>query len=158
MAGGVALNCVMNARLRDAGIFDEVWVQPAAGDAGTALGAALCRCDGRARRAGAERQRRRRARRRAAPRRAVAVWTMDHAYLGPGFDDDEIEEPLRWASCPYRRMTTTSRAETGRAAAAQAAIVGWFQGRMEFGPARARRALDPRFADRPRRCRCGSTS
>ncbi|MBL3199680.1 carbamoyltransferase, partial [Klebsiella pneumoniae] len=41
MAGGVALNCVMNARLRDSGLFDEVWVQPAAGDAGTALGAAL---------------------------------------------------------------------------------------------------------------------
>jgi carbamoyltransferase len=118
MAGGVALNCVMNARLRDAGIFDEVWVQPAAGDAGTALGAALW-ADARERGSsdGA-----------LAPRR----WTMDHAYLGPAYGEHEIEQQLRWAKLPYRRATDLA-AETAELLANDR-IVGWFQGRMEFGP------------------------
>jgi carbamoyltransferase len=85
MAGGVALNCVMNARLRDAGIFDEVWVQPAAGDAGTALGAALWVDASQRGRGGALADRR---------------WTMQHAYWGPSFDDATIEQQLRWAKLP----------------------------------------------------------
>jgi carbamoyltransferase len=111
MAGGVALNCVMNARLRDSGIFDDLWVQPAAGDAGTALGAALW----------IDRQ-----------QRGESSWRMHDAYLGPAFDDAEIERALLWAKLPYRRLrdvvgTTSDLLANNR-------IVGWFQGRMEFGP------------------------
>jgi carbamoyltransferase len=113
MAGGVALNCVMNARLRDAKIFDEVWVQPAAGDAGTALGAALY-VD---------------AEQRGHPPR---TWTMDHAYWGPGYTDDEIEQLLQWAKLPYRRLRDV--AEDTAELLLQDKIIGWFQGRMEFGP------------------------
>jgi carbamoyltransferase len=112
MAGGVALNCVMNARLRDAGIFDAVWVQPAAGDAGTALGAALW-ID---------------ALERKGPRR----WQMDHAYLGPGYGDDEIESFLEWSHLRYRRLSDV--AEQSASILADDHIIGWFQGRMEFGP------------------------
>lgn len=113
MAGGVALNCVMNARLRDEGPFDQVWVQPAAGDAGTAMGAALW----------ADRQ---------AAETPPKRWHMVHAYLGPGFSDDEIEQQLRWAKLPYRRVADIA-AETAALLAADR-IVGWFQGRMEWGP------------------------
>ncbi|MFL6664896.1 MAG: carbamoyltransferase [Rhizobacter sp.] len=126
MAGGVALNCVMNARLRDNRMFDQVWVQPAAGDAGTALGAALW-VDARERRApgsdddGA-------AGTALGPRR----WVMEHAYLGPGYDDGQIEQLLRWAKLPYRRAGDLAE-ETATLLAANK-IIGWYQGRMEFGP------------------------
>jgi carbamoyltransferase len=112
MAGGVALNCVMNTRIRDARIFDQLWVQPAAGDAGTALGAALL-VDAR-------------------QRGATTHVSMRHAYLGPSFDDDEIETFLRWSKLPYRRMTDV--AETTATLLADNKVVGWFQGAMEFGP------------------------
>lgn len=145
MAGGVALNCLMNSRLRDAGVFDEVWVQPAAGDAGTALGAALW-VDARARLRGPGGA--------AAPESAVNAadafaggggaqdeegtplaprrWHMTHAYLGPSFAEAEIEALLRWAKLRYRRLDDVP----GEAAAllARGAILGWFQGAMEFGP------------------------
>ncbi|MFO7189114.1 MAG: carbamoyltransferase C-terminal domain-containing protein [Pseudomonadota bacterium] len=111
MAGGVALNCVMNARIRDARLFDEVWVQPAAGDAGTALGAALW-IDYR------ERGRR--------------DWQMRHAYYGPGYDDEEIERFLQWSKLPYRRLDDV--ADETAELLARNCVVGWFQGRMEFGP------------------------
>ncbi|OWW22775.1 carbamoyltransferase [Noviherbaspirillum denitrificans] len=113
MAGGVALNCVMNARVRDHGRFKRVWVQPAAGDAGTALGAALW-IDGRERRASAR------------------AWQMDHAFLGPAYADDEIEAFLRQAKLRYRRAADLS-AEVADLLM-QDKVVGWFQGRMEFGP------------------------
>jgi carbamoyltransferase len=113
MAGGVALNCVMNARLRDSKIFDEVWVQPAAGDAGTALGAALY-VDAEAR---------------GHPPRS---WSMEHAYWGPGYSDDEIEQLLKWSKLPYRRLRDV--AEETADLLLQDKIIGWFQGRMEFGP------------------------
>jgi len=113
MAGGVALNCVMNAAIRDRGPFRNVWVQPAAGDAGTALGAALWTDYN-------ERGR--------PPQR----WRMDHAYLGPAFDDDEIQQFLDWSKCAYRRLDDVP-AETAQLLA-QGKVIGWFQGRMEFGP------------------------
>jgi carbamoyltransferase len=113
MAGGVALNCVMNARIRDRGPFRAVWVQPAAGDAGTALGGALW-VDATAR--GTEER----------------AWRMDHAYLGPAFGDDEIEAFLNWSALPYRRLADVA-GETADLLARDR-IVGWFQGRMEFGP------------------------
>ncbi|WP_157267762.1 carbamoyltransferase family protein [Azohydromonas aeria] len=167
MAGGVALNCVMNARLRDAGLFEQVWVQPAAGDAGTALGAALW-VDARER-AGAEasiqgaavaahvgatagaihpsipQDERKPApagrevalEGRAAPNAVPTVlarsdWSMQHAYWGPGYGDEEIEQFLKWAKLSYRRVDDVA-AETARLLA-QDLVIGWFQGRMEFGP------------------------
>jgi carbamoyltransferase len=112
MAGGVALNCVMNARLREDGPFADIWVQPAAGDAGTALGAALW-VDAE-QRAGARR------------------WRMEHAFLGPDYPDEDIEQLLREAKLAYRRPPDIVQ-ETARLLA-QNKVVGWFQGRMEFGP------------------------
>jgi carbamoyltransferase len=113
LAGGVALNCVLNARLRDHTPFRSVWVQPAAGDAGTALGAALA--VDLAERAGAPR-----------------AYAMEHVYLGPSYTDTEIEGFLRRAKLPYRRMTDTAAAVADLLAADK--VIGWFQGRMEFGP------------------------
>ena len=113
MAGGVALNCVMNARLRDRGHFRRIWVQPAAGDAGTALGAALW-VD---------------ARQRGGDQRA---YRMDHAFLGPSYPDDEIEAFLRWSKLSYRKMNDVAAEVSALLARDQ--VIGWFQGRMEFGP------------------------
>ncbi|MDB5350184.1 MAG: carbamoyltransferase [Planctomycetota bacterium] len=113
MAGGVALNCVMNARVRDRGLFKNIWVQPAAGDAGTALGAAMW-VDARERPRG--------------PR----PWSMEHAFLGPSFGEHEIEAFLRWSKLPYRRLSNV--AEETAEILAQDRVIGWFQGRMEFGP------------------------
>lgn len=113
MAGGVALNCVMNARVRDRSPFDEVWVQPAAGDAGTALGAALW----------VDYEQR---------GRPARHWSMEHAYLGPAYGDAEIAEFLDWAKLPYRKLDNV--AEETAALLAENRIIGWFQGRMEFGP------------------------
>ena len=113
LAGGVALNCVMNARLRDEGPFGGVWVQPAAGDAGTALGAALL-ID---------------ARERGAVERA---YLMEDAYLGPAYAAADIEAFLREAKASYRRPADLAGAVADLLVGDS--IVGWFQGRMEFGP------------------------
>lgn len=112
-AGGVALNCVMNGRLRDEGPFEHIWVQPAAGDAGTALGAALW----------VDAQQRGNSERR---------YQMEHVFLGPGYSDDEIEQFLRWAKVPYRRVDDI--ADEMAKLLAEDKIIAWFQGRMEFGP------------------------
>jgi carbamoyltransferase len=137
MAGGVALNCLMNSKLRDAGIFRRVWVQPAAGDAGTALGAALW-TDARERR-GVEDDSAMLHAAEASDARSGAVftlaprrWQMTHPYLGPAFADDEIEALLKWAKLTYRRVDDV--AEQTAQLLAQNKIIGWFQGRMEFGP------------------------
>ncbi|MDQ2906344.1 MAG: carbamoyltransferase [Chloroflexota bacterium] len=113
LAGGVALNCVMNARLRDRGPFKRIWVQPAAGDAGTALGAALW-IDALER---GDNERR---------------YHMHHAFLGPAYSDDEIEQFLRWSKLPYRRLGNV--AEEAAEILAQDKVIGWFQHRLEFGP------------------------
>jgi carbamoyltransferase len=113
LAGGVALNCVMNARIRDQGPFKQVWVQPAANDAGTALGAALW-VDAQERGSGER------------------AYRMDHAFLGPQFADDEIEQFLRWSKLSYRRLA--NGVQEVAELLAQDKIIGWFQGRMEFGP------------------------
>lgn len=115
MAGGVALNCVMNARLRDRGPFKTIWVQPAAGDAGTVLGAALW-TDIRIR--GDDTRR----------------YVMDHAFLGPNYSDEQIESFLKWTGVKYRRMENV--AEETVDLLVQDKVIGWYQGRMEFGPAR----------------------
>ncbi|WP_375444650.1 carbamoyltransferase [uncultured Fibrella sp.] len=126
MAGGVALNCVMNARLRDQGPFKNIWVQPAAGDAGTALGAAMC-VDAQQRQTNERR------------------YEMTHVYLGPSFSDDEIETFLNWSKLPYRRLTDVSQEVATYLADGH--IIGWFQQGMEFGPRAlgARSILAPPF-------------
>jgi carbamoyltransferase len=113
MAGGVALNCVLNAYLRDKSSFENIWVQPAAGDAGTALGAALW-IDSQQREENAR------------------YFEMEHAYWGPGYTDDEIEKFIKWAKVPYRKSENI--AEDAAAILADDKIIGWYQGRMEFGP------------------------
>jgi len=110
LAGGVALNCVANSRLAEAGPFDEVWVQPAAGDAGTALGAALHV----ARELGDE------------PR------PMPSAALGREWSDDELERWLRAAKLRHERPPDI--ADAAAEALAADGIVAWFQGRSEYGP------------------------
>ena len=113
LAGGVALNCVMNARLRDQGPFRRVWVQPAAGDAGTALGAALL-VDARERGT------------------TTRTYRMESACLGPAFEDPQIEDFLRWSHLAYQRLDNVAAATAGLLA--RDLVVGWFQGRLEFGP------------------------
>ncbi len=113
MAGGVALNCVMNARIRDRGPFKNIWVQPASGDSGTALGAAILvdsEESGTSRRA----------------------FEMSHAYWGPEYSDQEIEQFLKWSKVPYRKLENIAE-ETAEILAADK-IIGWYQGRMEYGP------------------------
>lgn len=114
MAGGVALNCVMNARLRDKGPFKNIWVQPASGDAGTSLGAALW-IDAKA-----------------ANRNGQRHFRMDHAYWGPEYSDEQIEAFLKWTKTPYKKLENVA-AEAARLLADDK-IIGWYQGRMEFGP------------------------
>jgi carbamoyltransferase len=113
MAGGVALNCVLNAVIRDYSNFKNIWVQPASGDAGTALGAALW----------ADIQLR---------KNAAKAFTMDHCYWGPEYTDEEVEKFLQWTKVPYRKLNDVAK-ETA-AILANDKIIGWFQGRMEFGP------------------------
>lgn len=110
MAGGVALNCVANARLAAQGPYERVWVQPAAGDAGTALGAAL----------------------HVAHAAGDAVVPMPGAALGRGWSDDEIEAELCRAGLPYTRPASIA-AHTARVLA-DGGLVAWFQGRAEYGP------------------------
>lgn len=122
LAGGVALNCVLNARLRDHGPFRYIWVQPAAGDAGTALGAALW-IDARERNLGSV----------SSPEQVKnRPYCMDHAFLGPAYSDEEIEGFLRWSKLPYRRLQDVAMAAAH--ILAENKIIGWFQGRLEFGP------------------------
>lgn len=113
LAGGVALNCVLNARIRDRGPFRNIWVQPASGDSGTALGAAMS-VDQSVRGSGKK------------------SFVMDHAYWGPEYPDEEVENFLTRAKISYRKLENVA-AETARLLAADK-IIGWFQGRMEFGP------------------------
>ena len=130
LAGGVALNCVANSRLWRDGPFERIWVQPAAGDAGTALGAALHVAQGLG----------------DAPR------PMTGAALGRGFDEQELERVLEAARVPYERPDEP--AEAVAAVLAANGIVAWFQGRSEFGPrALGHRSLlaDPRDAANLRR-------
>jgi carbamoyltransferase len=113
LAGGVALNCVANARIRDKGFFKNIWVQPASGDDGTALGAALW-VDARQRKSNEK------------------TFVMDHCYWGPQYTDAEIEKQLKLWKVPYRKLENI--AEETADILAQDKIIGWYQGRMEFGP------------------------
>ncbi len=119
LAGGVALNCVANGRvLREAGI-DRIWIQPAAGDAGGALGAALAACfqhHGQAR------------------VRATGPDGMQGSFLGPEFTQAEIEQRLTAAGAIFETHGDDGLLDTTAQALAAGQAIGWFQGRMEFGP------------------------
>ncbi len=119
LAGGVALNCVANGILLREKIFENIWIQPAAGDAGGALGAALC------------------------------AWYLHYkneryvtkdrdmmkgAYLGPEFNDDEIEMELQMCGSIYKKLSDDELFERVADALANKKAIGWMQGRMEFGP------------------------
>lgn len=119
MAGGVALNCVANGKVLRDGMFKRIWIQPAAGDAGGALGAALAAYyifKGQPR----EMNNR--------------LDAMAGAYLGPEFDDDEIERRLTAAGARYVRLNPDALLERSVDDLAGGKALGWFQGRMEFGP------------------------
>ena len=119
LAGGVALNCVGNGRLLREGPFDQLWIQPAAGDAGGALGVAqlICQryCSG--------------------PREVSNGHdAMQGSYLGPSFSDAEIEAYLKAQGAPYERLDRSALSPRVASLLADEKIVGWFDGRMEFGP------------------------
>ena len=123
LAGGVALNCVGNGRVLREGPFEKIWIQPAAGDAGGALGAALSVwyqhlgnsrstvqvCRG-------------------------SIDGMKGSYLGPSYSHGDIEAFLEGSGAPYRRLPRREVIEKAARALANEKVVGWFQGRMEFGP------------------------
>ena len=128
LAGGVALNCVANGKVLRDGRFDEVWVQPAAGDAGGALGAALAashRLFGEPRRSGAEN---------GSGGNGPGTDAMRGALLGPEFRRDEIEDALDAAGGRYETLADAALTEAVATALVEGKVVGWFQGRMEFGP------------------------
>jgi carbamoyltransferase len=136
LAGGVALNCVANGQLHRAKIFDQLWIQPAAGDAGGALGAALLASH----------------RKFSVPRRVDPNRDSQQAtLLGPAYSSHEIRAYLDRRQIPYRRVENAAqRTQQVAAALAQGQVVGWFCGRMEFGPRSlgARSILgDPRRAE-----------
>ncbi len=119
LAGGVSLNCVANGQLREKGIFRDIWIQPAAGDAGGALGAALLayhqfhggpRAEGR--------------------RQDL----MSGSYLGPEYSPEEIERQLTEAGATFEALTTDAMLQRTIAGLVEGNAIGWFQGRMEFGP------------------------
>jgi carbamoyltransferase len=119
LAGGVALNCVANGKLQRAGLFDRLWIQPASGDAGGALGIAYAIAH-------------------AAPdrptREAGARDAMQGAYLGPVFDASRIRADLDRFGAVYHRLDENVLFDSIATALAREKVVGWFQGRMEFGP------------------------
>jgi len=117
LAGGVALNCVANGKLLRDASCDRIWIQPAAGDAGGALGAALAGYHlqlGHARRANGD--------------------LMNGAFLGPAFTQPEIEDRLRRCGARFEVLEDGALIEGAARDLAQSKALGWFQGRMEFGP------------------------
>jgi carbamoyltransferase len=119
LAGGVALNCVSNGKILREGIFDNIWIQPAAGDAGGALGAAL---------AGYHLFK-------GQPRSVTpGSDAMKGSYLGPVFEQSDIEARLSAAGAKFHVLTEDAVIDATAAALAEEKAVGWMQGRMEFGP------------------------
>ncbi len=117
MAGGVALNCVANGKLSKENIFKNIFIQPAAGDAGGSLGAALAayyiyfKKD-----------------------RCIVDNSMQGAYLGPEYKEDEVKEVLEGFGAKYRQLDQKEIMQTVAKVISEGGVVGWFQGRMEFGP------------------------
>jgi carbamoyltransferase len=118
LAGGVALNCVANGKILREGAFERIWIQPAAGDAGGAVGAALAAYHGFARR----------------PRVVCDGDSMHGAYLGPDFAQSDIERRLGEAGGRFSVLDDGCLIDTVARHLSSGLAVGWFQGRMEFGP------------------------
>jgi carbamoyltransferase len=118
LAGGVALNCVANGKVLRARTFENIWIQPAAGDAGGAVGAALAAVHLY----------------RDAPRKPNGGDGMAGALLGPSFPQTEIERRLAAAGARFTMASTDEMIEIAATALADGRALGWFQGRMEFGP------------------------
>jgi len=118
LAGGVALNCVANGRLLREGPFADIWIQPAAGDAGGAVGAALSTWHEYNDR----------------PRSVAGGDTMGGSYLGPSFSNAEIRRYLDGVGAPYRELDDGELMPELARLLDDGKVIGWFQGRMEFGP------------------------
>jgi len=118
LAGGVALNCVANGLIHKEKIFERLWIQPAAGDAGGALGAALAAWYAQKENS----------------RVAVATDSMQASLLGPGFSDDEIETALRPHNAVFQKLEKDMLLNFTVELLKAEKVIGWFQGRMEFGP------------------------
>jgi carbamoyltransferase len=118
LAGGVALNCVANGRLLREGPFRDIWIQPAAGDAGGAIGAALAVWHEYLDK----------------PRQVCSTDRMRGSYLGPQFSETDIKHYLDSIGASYRRMSDAELFPEVARLLAQEKVIGWFQGRMEFGP------------------------
>ena len=119
LAGGVALNCVGNGRILREGPFKGLWIQPSAGDAGGAVGAALTawhKLEDKPRNADGSKD------------------TMQGSFLGPSYTNEEIEQFLRAKEAPYERLSDDVLFDRVAEELADGKVVGWFQGRMEFGP------------------------
>jgi carbamoyltransferase len=119
LAGGVALNCVANGKLLRDKIFDHIWIQPAAGDAGGAVGAALAcwyQYNEQPRKLNGRQD------------------SMKGAYLGPQYSNDEVERDLNKLNAVYERLDEEELFRRLAGILAEDKVVGWFQGRMEFGP------------------------
>jgi carbamoyltransferase len=118
LAGGVALNCVANGRIQREGPFENIWIQPAAGDAGGAIGAAaVAWYEGQGK-----------------PRQVNGHDLMRGSYLGPRFDADQIRTALDAAGAKYQELPDAELMPRLARILAGEHVVGWFQGRMEFGP------------------------
>ena len=118
MAGGVALNCVANGKILKEGLFKNIWIQPASGDAGGALGAAQAfyyqELDNK--------------------RKILKTDSMNGSYLGPKFSDDQVEDELKNCGANFKKLTSDQITIDTAKALSEEKAVGWFQGRMEFGP------------------------
>jgi len=118
LAGGVALNCVANGRILREGPFKHIWIQPAAGDAGGAVGSAMIAWHQHFDK----------------PRQSPSRDAMNGCYLGPAYTSDNIESLLRQKGVPYHRVADEALFSLVSEALASEKVIGWFQGRMEFGP------------------------
>jgi len=118
MAGGVALNCVANGKILKDGLFKNIWIQPASGDAGGALGAAQAfyyqELDNK--------------------REFFKTDSMKGSYLGPQFTDDEVKNELKNCGANYKKVNLDQIIKDTAKALSEEKAIGWFQGRMEFGP------------------------
>ncbi len=117
LAGGVALNCVANSAIKRSGLFDEIWVQPASGDAGGALGAALAYYYSFKN-----------------PRTVLSTDSMKGSFLGPEFSSSEILERLNFYKVNFSNLEDSQLCERVAQLLNEGQIVGWFRGKMEFGP------------------------
>ncbi len=119
LAGGVALNCVANGRILREGPFEDIWIQPAAGDAGGALGTALVIWHEYLDK----------------PRTVDGINDLQSAsYLGPEFDNDSVEKYLKENNIPYQKVSDADLISTVVDLMINENVIGWFQGKMEFGP------------------------